>query len=143
MGNDAGNGPNRRRKRRPNQKSRNRNERKNQNPANRKSPPQGKQADIQKKTPDTAPKSGTAHLKSISSLERLRDRVDVAALELRRLREENVALSERLQMLETSAHKPVRPSFFSAEHDPEVLRRKINNYIEAIDRYLESESKQP
>lgn len=80
-------------------------------------------------------------LKSIGSLERLRDRVETAAHELKRLREENQALTERLQELESRPDVEGQGTFLSLESDPELLRRKINGFIEAIDRYLENERK--
>ena len=78
-------------------------------------------------------------LKSIGSLERLRDRVENAAHELKRLREENQALSERVRELESRPAVDAQGTFLSLEHDPELLRRKISGFIEAIDRYLERE----
>lgn len=80
-------------------------------------------------------------LKSIGSLERLRDRVENAAHELKRLREENQALLERIKELETRPNLDPHASLLSIENDPELLRRKINGFIEAIDRYLENERK--
>lgn len=80
-------------------------------------------------------------LKAIGSLERLRDRVETAAHELKRLREENQALSERVKELESRPEVESQGTFLSLEHDPELLRLKINGFIEAIDRYLENERK--
>lgn len=80
-------------------------------------------------------------LRSSGSLERLRDRVDNAAHELKRLREENQALSERIKELESRPHVAPQGTFLSLDHDPEMLRRKISGFIEAIDRYLENERK--
>ncbi len=80
-------------------------------------------------------------LKSMSSLERLRDRVENVAHELKRLREENQALSERIKELEARPNVDPQGTFLSLEHEPELLRRKISGFIEAIDRYLETERK--
>jgi len=80
-------------------------------------------------------------LKSLTSLERLRDRVETAAHELKRLREENEALSERIRELESRPHVDPQGTFLSLDHDPELLRRKISGFIETIDRYLEKERK--
>lgn len=72
-------------------------------------------------------------LQGLEALQRLRDRVERAAHELRRLREENATLAARLRELEA---RPDRgPALL--DKDPEVLRRKITGFIEAIDHYLE------
>lgn len=80
-------------------------------------------------------------LKGIGSLERLRDRVETAAHELKRLRDENETLSERVKELESRPEVEAQGTFLSLDHDPELLRRKISGFIEAIDRYLENERK--
>lgn len=82
------------------------------------------------------------HLSGLDVLERLRDRVEVAARELRRLRDENAHLVERIRELE--AHPATSPSALplSLDKDPELLRRRITGFIEAIDRYLEKETSQ-
>ena len=77
----------------------------------------------------------------MGSLERLRDRVENVAHELKRLREENQALSERIRELESRPGVDAQGTFLSLDHDPEQLRRKISGFIEAIDRYLERERK--
>lgn len=89
----------------------------------------------------TSGKKETVGLKSTGSLERLRDRVETAAHELKRLREENQALSERINELEARPNVDPQGTFLSLDHDPELLRRKISGFIEAIDRYLENERK--
>lgn len=78
-------------------------------------------------------------LKGIASLERLRDRVATAAHEMKRLREENAALSERIKELETRPAVDPEGTFLSFEQDPEHLKRKITAFMEAIDSYLERE----
>lgn len=81
-----------------------------------------------------------AALKGLASLERLRDRVEIAAHEITRLREENAALLQRVQAAEAADAAPAgRGVFLSLDNDPEMLRRKITGFIEAIDRYLEQE----
>jgi hypothetical protein len=74
-------------------------------------------------------------LRNSASLERLRDRIELATHELRRLREENTALAERIRDLEG---RPVehQETPLQIDHDPEILRLKIDGFIEAIDRYL-------
>lgn len=89
---------------------------------------------------DDAPRrSPHVSLKSTQSLERLRDRIETAAHELRRLREENQALAERIKELESHPNVSEQGAFLSLDHDPELLRRKISGFIEVIDRYLERE----
>lgn len=79
------------------------------------------------------------HLRGIASLERLRDRVEVASRELRKLREENAALAARLSELESRPFLLEGETTISFDEDPEVLRRKVTGFIEAIDRYLQKE----
>ena len=90
-------------------------------------------------TSDTTPSGterGLARLRNPRSLERLRDRVQEAADELERLREENAALRERIEALET--RPPVDPdaTMLTFDEDPEALRRKVESFIDAIDAYL-------
>ena len=82
------------------------------------------------------------HLQGIESLERLREGVEQAAAELHRLRAENTALSARLRAAEALAGAAPPSGPLSPDQDPEVLRRKIDGFIEAIDRYLEQENEQ-
>ncbi|WP_457651870.1 hypothetical protein [Rhodocaloribacter sp.] len=74
-------------------------------------------------------------LKSVKSLERLRTRVEEAARELARLREENRRLTRRIEELEG---RPAGRSI-GFEEDPEALARKIKGFIRTIDQYLETE----
>ena len=83
---------------------------------------------------------GPVLLKSIKSLERLRDRIQTAATEIIRMREENAALSSRLQRMESQPDIPEN-SALQLDEDPEVLRQKVSGFIEAIDRYLGGEQK--
>ena len=72
------------------------------------------------------------------SLRRLRDRVERAAHELRVLREENTSLQERVAELEAlSTEKAPDTSPFFFESDPESVKRKVDGFIQAIDRYLD------
>ncbi len=83
---------------------------------------------------------GPVHLKSLKSLERLREKVETAARELGRLREENAALAERLRALE--ARTPTVPDgavVLTLDEEPEAVRRKVEGFIEALDKYLETE----
>lgn len=78
-------------------------------------------------------------LKGIASLERLRDRVETAAYEMSRLRDENAALSNRIKELEIRPDVDPTGTFFALDQEPEQLKRRINAFIEAIDSYLERE----
>lgn len=82
-------------------------------------------------------------LQSIASLEKLRDRVEVAAREMKRLRDENGALAERIQELESRPAVDPHGTVLSLDHDPDVLKRKISGFIDAIDQYLEKERQKP
>lgn len=80
-----------------------------------------------------------APARSLQALERLRDRVEAAAREIERLREENARLAERVQELATlDAARPDGSPIpaLALEGDPEALRRKIEGFIEAIDHVL-------
>lgn len=79
------------------------------------------------------------HLRGMVSLERLRDRVEVASRELRRLRDENAALATRLSELESRPFLLEGETTISFDEDPEVLRRKVTGFIETIDRFLQKE----
>ena len=84
-------------------------------------------------------KSANVQLRGVASLERLRDRVEVAAHELKRLREENESLRRRVREFEARPNPGTKATVSSIEHDPEVLKKKIGGFIEAIDRFLERE----
>ena len=79
-------------------------------------------------------------LKSVRSLSRLRDRVERAAHELHVLREENSLLQKRIVELESSSSgsKPAESQLFLFESDPESVKRKVEGFIRAIDRYLDN-----
>lgn len=83
----------------------------------------------------------TVALRGISSLERLRDRIDTAAMELRRLRDENRALAERIRELEARPEVDPGETVLTFDRDPEVLKRKIAGFIDALDAYLDREGK--
>jgi|GEM_PF-6691928 len=75
---------------------------------------------------------------STRSLRKLRSRVERAAHELRVLREENTSLQERVAELEAiSVEKIPEGNAFFLESDPESIKRKVEGFIQAIDRYLD------
>ncbi len=80
---------------------------------------------------------GPSSLKSVRSLRRLRDRVERAAHELRVLREENTSLQHRIAELEAASGKGAEQQKPFFESDPEVVKKKVEGFIEAIDRYLD------
>jgi len=87
-------------------------------------------------------RSGPVHLRSLEALEQLRDRVVETARELVRLREAQHALREQLGTL--AAEMPALPPGGSGARivfpeDPEVLRQKVQAFIEAVDYYLEQD----
>ncbi len=87
--------------------------------------------------------SSPAVLRGPQSLERLRDRVQQATEELRRLRLENAALSERISKMESAAPFNLEEgTAVYLEEDSETLRRKVTSFIEAIDKYLEQGKEQ-
>ena len=93
--------------------------------------------------PGAEPPSKPEAPKSLGSLEKLRDRVEVAARELRRLREENQALAARLAEMEANPPADPEGAFVPLDEDPELLRRKVTGFIEAIDRYLDQDVASP
>lgn len=72
-------------------------------------------------------------------LERLRERVEVAARELERLRKDNVLLARRIAELEARPAVDDDQSFLVLDENQEVLRKKVEGYIQAIDAYLSRE----
>ena len=79
-------------------------------------------------------------LKNPQSLERLRDRVKKAARELERLRLENAALAERIRHLEARPAVDLEGTVLAFDEDPDLLREKIEGFIQAIDTYLAKET---
>ena len=70
----------------------------------------------------------------LRALVQLRDRVEAAAREVERLREENAALAERVAELQVGAGG--LPSPLLPGGDPEKLKAQIQGFIDAIDRVL-------
>ncbi len=91
----------------------------------------------------TAPLSETPDATSsdpaLPAMERLRGRIEAAAAEIERLRAENAALAERVQVLAADdvarGDDDALPTL-TLEGDPADLRKKVESFIEAIDRML-------
>lgn len=100
----------------------------------------------QEEIPDAAPEDRSDDTEtesnatlSIRSLRRLRDRVERAAHELRLLREENSSLQDRVAELEAlSPESAPEGGALFIESDPESVKRKVEGFIQAIDRYLDA-----
>jgi len=91
----------------------------------------------EKSAEGAAPKAGG--LKGTRALRKLRDRVELAAHELIRLREENTALQHRIEELEAlPASEGGDAGMLLFDTDPETLKRKVEGFIQSIDNYLEN-----
>ena len=89
-----------------------------------------------KATGETTPR--TVGLKGTRSLRKLRDRVERAAHELIRLRDENSALQKRIEELEARpASSGDQAGVLLLDTDPETLKRKVEGFIQSIDDYLD------
>lgn len=86
--------------------------------------------------PEAAPKN--VGLKGTRALRKLRDRVEHAANELMRLREENSALQQRIEELEAMPASEGGEGLLLLDTDPETLKRKVEGFIQSIDNYLEN-----
>ncbi len=88
-------------------------------------------------TPSRPP--AKAPLKSLQSLELLRDRIEQAAFELKRLRQENQALTHRIHALETRHAAHPDQTQVTLDEPPQALEQKVKRFIKAIDQYLNEE----
>ena len=82
-------------------------------------------------SPDASP---AAPRRDGGALARLRDRVEAAAAEIERLREENARLAERVSRIGEGG-----PGV-EVSGDPDQLRASIQGFIDAIDRVLDGEA---
>lgn len=79
----------------------------------------------------TPPPSSTSR-NAVHALARLRDRVEAAAAEIERLRQQNARLADRLARGDRS-DGPALP----ASGDPAALRAQLQGFIDAVDRALD------
>ncbi|MXX59170.1 MAG: hypothetical protein F4246_12640 [Rhodothermaceae bacterium] len=78
----------------------------------------------------------TIALRGAKSLRRLRDRVEAAAREIKRLRLQNRKLAEQIAELEAASNiEPTNTVLTFDENEQEFLDR-INKFIKTIDNYL-------
>lgn len=74
----------------------------------------------------------------LSALDELHRQVEAAVQEIRQLREENETLRRRIRELERRPEvDPEKEAFVRFDEEPATLRRKVEGFIEAIDRHLE------
>lgn len=74
-----------------------------------------------------------------AALKRLRGQVERAAGTLKRLRRENEQLRARVEELEAHPGLHTEGTFVTLDDDPEVLREKVEAFINAIDHTLADE----
>lgn len=90
---------------------------------------------------DTPTKKSTtkasSHMDGTRSLERLRDRVDLAVKELRRLREENGALRKELAAARKTKTAPEDGSTIHFNESPGELRKQVQVLIDVLDDHIE------
>jgi uncharacterized protein (UPF0335 family) len=87
--------------------------------------------------PPSPPPASDPSDEGLAALERLRGRIEAAVAEIERLREENAALSDRVQELATHDVAGGNDAAgLTLEGDPETLRKQVEGFIEAIDRML-------
>lgn len=92
--------------------------------------------------PNVSPENGSPPSEGLRSgwrsLSHLRDRIDAAVREIERLRAENADLARRLVDLEDG---PPSPSFsFGDDESPDVLRARVQGFIDLVDGMIESGS---
>ncbi len=88
-------------------------------------------------------RSSFAALSSTQNLERLRDRVEKAASELLRLREENARLDHRIQMLEAKNSRRPGETQISFDEPSDALVHRVKGFIRAIDKFLDADEDAP
>lgn len=74
----------------------------------------------------------------LASLDELHRQVEATVQEIRRLRQENETLRRRIRELERRPNvDPETQAFVRFDDEPATLRRKVEGFIEAIDRHLD------
>ncbi len=84
-------------------------------------------------------KRGPVHLKGTRSLERLRDRIELAVKELNRLKDENHSLHKEMDSLKSRRTESVDGTPVVFTDSPAALRSKVESFIKVIDSYIDSE----
>ncbi len=82
-------------------------------------------------------KKGSVHLKGSRSLERLRNRIELAVNELHRLREENLELQRQLDQFRSHNVDELDGTAIVFTESPALLKAKVTSLIATIDRHLE------
>lgn len=82
---------------------------------------------------------GSKHLKGTRSLESLRIRIELAAKELYRLREENLQLHRELEAMRNRGNSSAEGTSIVFSESAASLQSKLESYIRVVDRYIEQE----
>ncbi|NQV71560.1 hypothetical protein HQ496_00455 [bacterium] len=82
---------------------------------------------------------GSVHLKGTRSLESLRIRIELAAKELYRLREENHQLHRELEAMRVRGNSSTEGTSIVFGESAASLQSKLESYIRVVDRYIEQE----
>ena len=82
---------------------------------------------------------GSVHLKGTRSLESLRIRIELAAKELYRLREENHQLHRELEAMRQRGNSTTEGTPIVFGESAASLQAKLESYIRVVDRYIEQE----
>jgi len=80
---------------------------------------------------------GSSHMDGTKSLERLRDRVNLAVKELQRLREENASLRKELKSSQKARAATDEGSVIHFNEGPAELRSQVQALIDSIDERIE------
>lgn len=78
-------------------------------------------------------------MKGTRSLESLRIRIELAAKELYRLREENLQLHRELEAMRNRGNSSAEGTSIVFSESAASLQSKLESYIRVVDRYIEQE----
>jgi hypothetical protein len=92
--------------------------------------------------PGKHPRSAEKRLTPPPSLQRLRDRIELAARELARLRQENLQLQRQLQEARSTEFDDLSGTPVVFTESPDALRSRVTNFIQTLDRYIERTEQQ-